>query len=44
LVIYAELLNAKGDTSRAREVAAEAVAMFREMDMQWDLDRMEGLA
>jgi class 3 adenylate cyclase/tetratricopeptide (TPR) repeat protein len=42
LVTYAALLNAKGDTSRARQVTAQAVAMFREMDMQWDLDRVGG--
>jgi len=42
LVVHAHLLRAKGERVRADEVAERAVAMFRDMDMQWDLERAGG--
>jgi hypothetical protein len=38
LVIYAQLLRASGQERRAREVADRAMAMFRHMGMEWDLE------
>lgn len=40
-VAYASLLTAKDEPDKAREVLSEAVAMFRDMGMAWDLDRAE---
>jgi hypothetical protein len=40
-VSYAVLLNAKGEHEKAREVVGNAITMFREMGMPWDLQRAE---
>jgi hypothetical protein len=42
-VVYAELLKARGENNRAQEMAARAVAMFKEMEMKWDRERAEGI-
>ena len=41
LATLAELLRAKAGREPAREVLAQAAAMFREMGMAWDLERAE---
>ena len=40
-VSYARLLNAKGETAKAKGHLATAIGMFREMGMAWDLERAE---
>jgi len=40
-VSYARLLKARGERERAREFLANAIDMFREMGMAWDLERAE---
>jgi predicted ATPase len=40
-VVQANLLTAKEEMGKAREVLSEAVTMFREMGMAWDLNRAE---
>ncbi|MBI3988378.1 MAG: AAA family ATPase [candidate division NC10 bacterium] len=40
-VSYARLLKAKGEEEKANEHLAQAIGMFREMGMAWDLARAE---
>ena len=41
LVVTARLLQAKGEAERARETHAQAIGMFKDMQMAWDLERAE---
>lgn len=40
-VSYARLLKASGESGKAREFLANAITMFREMGMAWDLERAQ---
>lgn len=40
-VSYSRLLEAWGKRERAREHLTQAIGMFREMGMAWDLERAE---
>ncbi len=40
-VTYARLLKPRGERERARENLIQAIGMFREMGMAWDLERAE---
>jgi len=40
-VVTARLLQAKGEAERARETHAQAIGMFKDMQMAWDLERAE---
>jgi class 3 adenylate cyclase/tetratricopeptide (TPR) repeat protein len=41
-VEYASLLTAKGEPEKARQILSQAITMFRDMGMVWDLERAEG--
>ena len=39
--LYAKLLKAKGESERAKEYLAQAIDMFQQMGMTWDLAQAE---